>query len=154
MLELLVTIAIVAILVALGVPALSDFTQRAQVRTETQRFVGIISLARSTAITQNQVVTIQVFPAAAGQSAPIEISVDSDGDGNADTLVNRFEAEPTTLNVTTMPAGLNMISFNQNGRLLTPNFFQLAVENQNQNLGRTIVVNASGRSTVTEIEFN
>lgn len=154
MLELMVTLVIIAILVALGVPAVSDWTQRAQVRSETQRYVGILSLARSTAITQNQIVSVSIGAIQPDMSPFIEVRTDNDADGVFEEVVRRYNSEPTTLNLVTVPANVAVVNFDANGRLLGLNALQLDIENRNQNLGRIVDVNAIGRVTVSEKVFN
>lgn len=57
--ELMVTIAIVAILVAVGAPAFGRFIQSNKVRTETQRVAGLLALARNDAVSKNREVTVR-----------------------------------------------------------------------------------------------
>lgn len=161
LLELIVTLGMVAILAAIGIPAMSDWTQRAQVRSETQRYLGILNLARSTAIQTNQVVTIAAT-ANADDSVDINIYGGPNSPGNqafsaaTDTLIRTMPGEATGLVIDTDP-NTPYISFDQNGRLLAVglgNTMQLDVMNENENLGRTIVINAVGRATISEMSFD
>lgn len=158
LLELLVTIGMVGILLMIGVPAMSDWSQRSQVRSETQKYVGILTLARSTALSNNQVVTVAIADADADGSVDIDIFSDDGGEGNeafaggADEYVRRFEGEATNLIVTLTP-DVDFISFDGNGRLMGGAALQIDVQNDNANLGRIIDINLLGRPTVSEKVF-
>lgn len=159
LLELLVALGMIGILVAIGVPAMSDWSQRAQVRSEAQRYVGILNLARSTAIETNQVVSIDSTTNADG-GLDMDVFSDADGAGNqayngggGDQYIRRVVGEATSLNIVIAPAGVDVISFDQNGRLMGGQVVQIDIENDNANLGRVIDVNLSGRSTVSEKTF-
>ena len=56
--ELMVTLAMLAILVALAAPAFSDFQERSAVRGATEQFVGLIAQARFEAAKRNRPVSI------------------------------------------------------------------------------------------------
>lgn len=159
LLELITALGILSILAMIGIPAISDWTQRAQVRSETQRYVGVYNLARSTAITTNQIVTI-----AASQNADDSVDLDIYGGTNSpgnqafnaatDTYIRRMEGQANGLVIDTEP-NTTFISFDQNGRFMGPGgTVQIDVMNENENLGRTIVINTVGRSTVSEMSFD
>ena len=59
LIELMVTAAIVAILVAVGAPAFANFIESNKVRTETQRVAGLLALARNHAVSKNREVTVR-----------------------------------------------------------------------------------------------
>ena len=58
LIELMIAIALVAILLATAVPALDDFTNDARQTGAINDFIGSIHLARNTAITTNSRVTM------------------------------------------------------------------------------------------------
>lgn len=58
MLELMATVAVVAIVSVFAVPAMSDFIGRNKISTEVNRLVGDLLLARNTAITRGTFVTL------------------------------------------------------------------------------------------------
>ena len=152
LLELMVTIGIIGILVGIGVPSISDWIQRSQVRAETQKYVGILSLARSTAITNNQVITVEFAAPDADGSIDIDIFSDDDGAGNeafaaGDVYIRQFEGEATTLVTAVMP-DVDFISFDGDGRLMSA-AIQIDISNDNANLGRLIDINPVGRTFVS-----
>ncbi|WP_036143142.1 GspH/FimT family pseudopilin [Luteibacter sp. 9135] len=67
LLELMVTVAILAILASLAVPAFSDFIKRNAIASQTNEMIGALRLARSTAISRN--VMVSVCPSANASSA-------------------------------------------------------------------------------------
>ncbi len=67
LLELMVTVAILAILTSLAVPALSDVIKRNAISSQTNEMIGALRFARSTAISRN--VMVSVCPSATASSA-------------------------------------------------------------------------------------
>ena len=58
--ELMIAVAIVAILVAVGAPSFASFIDSNKVRTETQRVAGLLALARNHAVNKNREVTARI----------------------------------------------------------------------------------------------
>jgi type IV fimbrial biogenesis protein FimT len=58
LIELMVTIALLAILTMLAAPNLTDFMKRSTVTTQTNELLGALQFARSTAVTRNAMVSI------------------------------------------------------------------------------------------------
>lgn len=161
LLELMITLGIVGILVAIGVPAMSDVIQRAQVRSEAQKYVGVLSLARSTAISENQAVTIDFGGPGANGLRNVDVFSDTDGNqafSGDDEYITQLELEQSSLNVVIQSppgsagAAAASVSFDPNGRLIGT-AIRIDIENGNQNLGRLIDVNLIGRATVSEKTF-
>ena len=74
--ELMIAVAIVAILVAVGAPSFASFIDSNKVRTETQRVAGLLALARNHAVNKNREVTVRIQVAAG--SAPNVGALDVD----------------------------------------------------------------------------
>ncbi|MEQ9564961.1 MAG: GspH/FimT family pseudopilin, partial [Pseudomonadales bacterium] len=53
LIELMVTVALVAILAAIAAPGMSSFIENSQIKAEAQRLASLLSLARNQAITDN-----------------------------------------------------------------------------------------------------
>ena len=64
LIELMIAVAIVAILVAVGAPSFASFIDSNKVRTETQRVAGLLALARNHAVSTNREVTVRIQVAA------------------------------------------------------------------------------------------
>lgn len=158
LLELLVTITIIGIVVAIGTPAVSSWSQRAQVQSETQKYVGVLSLARSTAISNNQVITIAFAAPDADGSIDVDVFSDSSGAGNTafaggnDVYIRRLEGEASSIAINLMPQ-VNFVSFDANGRLMGGQAIQISITNDNADVGRLININPVGRAAVSEIVF-
>ena len=58
LLELLVTISIVAILVAVAVPSMESSNKRGQVKAHQRHFLGALNYARSEAVSRNKLVSM------------------------------------------------------------------------------------------------
>ena len=155
LLELLVTIAIIGIVLAIGTPAVSVWLQRAQIQSETQKYLGTLSLARSTAISNNQAITISFTGPDADRRRFIDVFTDTDDNqtfSGTDVFITQLEVEPTSLDISIeSPIGtaVTAISFDANGRLIGQPA-QIDIENDNQDFGRLIDINPVGRAAVSE----
>lgn len=80
LLELMVTVAVLAILASLAVPAFSDFIKRNAISSQTNEMIGALRIARSTAISRN--VMVSVCPSTnASTATPTCLSTGSFDDG-------------------------------------------------------------------------
>jgi type IV fimbrial biogenesis protein FimT len=73
--ELMVTIAILAILVALAAPSIDQITRATRLDADTERFQSALALARSEAVKRNTIVSI--VPATGGYGAGWQIVTDN-----------------------------------------------------------------------------
>lgn len=80
LIELMITIAVLAILVAIAAPSIRKIIKDNEVSSETNELISLINLARSQSIRRNGPVTIQIAPVAdgAGWSGLVRIE-DCDG---------------------------------------------------------------------------
>lgn len=93
LLELLVTIAILAILVAIGLPGMRDFIVSNRLSSDVNGFIGLVNYARSEAIVRNQDVVVCPKSATATTCASttdwntldIQVFVDVNGNGQRDS---------------------------------------------------------------------
>lgn len=117
--ELMVTLAVLSIVMAVAVPSMADFTANNQLATAKSAFASAVALARTEAAKRGRVVIVQ---AAAGGGAGNEYAggwglyVDDDGNGavNAgDTQLRLFEAPPAAVKV----SGVATLSFRATGYL-------------------------------------
>lgn len=69
LIELMITLAILAAVLALGAPPMQGLVHGTRLRAETQRLVTAINLARSEAISRNMPVSLCPSPMAAGGDA-------------------------------------------------------------------------------------
>jgi len=60
LLELLITVAVIAIAMAIAVPSMREFTQNDRLTTNINTFIGHLALARSEAVKRSQQVAVCV----------------------------------------------------------------------------------------------
>jgi Tfp pilus assembly protein FimT len=87
--ELLVVLGVIGIVVGMSVPALTGYTKQVRLRTATRQVVGLVSLARSLAISSHEDHAVVVDP------ANQEISVINVASGQALEQVVRLPSSMT-----------------------------------------------------------
>ena len=181
LIELMIAVAIVAILVAVGAPSFASFIDSNKVRTETQRVAGLLALARNHAVNKNREVTVRIKVAAGSALNVGALDVDvytgtgasqqfiqksagavsglAFGLSNADIgggATPQGPAGPTVgPGIVTSSSG---VVFLTNGRRKQPvgstrsaNPTQITVCNSGKTLGRKIAVSPVGRINVSAI---
>lgn len=129
LIELIVTVTVLAILVGLAAPSFSDFMRRNQVSSQSNAFLGALRLARATAITQNRLISI--CPSTTPDSAT-PTCVDSADFSQGWIMYSATEANKV------FTAGNVLVKVNQ----ATPNVSLMAPD-----AGKVITFNERGAST-------
>ncbi len=158
--ELLVTISVGAIVLAIGVPSFQSLIQTNQLATQTNKFIGSLNYARSEAVKRKQNITIcpSTSPGICSAGNRFEngwlVFVDFNRDGNFNSDANGTDAslwfndalsDRLTLNSTN-----TRFSFNANGRVSGgPGNLVVCVDNDT-NLARRIVVPTSGNVRIAD----
>ena len=184
LIELMIAVAIVAILVAVGAPSFASFIDSNRVRTETQRVAGLLALARNHAVSKNREVTVRIKVAAGSALNVGALDVDvytgagasqqfiqksagavsglAFGLSNADIGGGATPQGPTgpTVGPGTVTSSKGVV-FLTNGRRKQPvgstrsaNPTQITVCNSGKTLGRKIAVSPVGRINVSAIGSN
>lgn len=121
LIEVLVTISIVAILATLAVPSFRAFLMNIQIRTATEALNNGLQLARGEAVRRNANVTFTLNTGSSWTVACETPVADSNADGIAEcpaVIQSRLSEEGSTLaTVTTTPADATIVTFNGLGRL-------------------------------------
>ncbi|MEE8056238.1 MAG: GspH/FimT family pseudopilin [Pseudomonadales bacterium] len=161
LIELVVVVLITAILVGLGLPSLRATIDRNAIQSEAKRIATTINLARSQAINNRVVVTLERISTTAGDwSAGWIDFIDSAGDGitsfNAatDTLLGNHVVTTQQLTIRDLGNAPTFISFTMFGRLNQAGPVLVAVCDttlSDRVDGSLITVNLVGRVTVTTI---
>lgn len=113
LIELMVTITIIAILASLAAPSFSAFIRGGQVRSAAESVQNALQLARATAVQRNERTT---FALGAGSAWSV-----SDAAG-ATVQQSRAGGEGSAVVTTTLaPAGATSVTFNGFGRVTNPN---------------------------------
>lgn len=124
LIELMIVVAVAAILIGIGLPSLKLTIDRNAVSAETTRIARSINFARAQAVTQSQVVTLERKSSTANvwSDGWTIYLVDNDTPNQtmaaADTLLRDIEISGQSLDLKTNNTGNRWISFGPSGRLL------------------------------------
>ena len=159
--ELMVTISIMAILLAIGVPAMGRFIHDTRTSNVTNEFVNALNLARSEAVRRNRLVTVcrSANPEAATPSCDngsdwstgwvvfVESSSANTHGVAAENLLARHGV--LTTNVNAQATLTTPVTFNATGEPVG-NFAGISFNfNYNSGCAREVAISRSGRVTVT-----
>lgn len=164
LLELLVTISILAILVAIGLPSLRDFIVSNRLSSNVNGFIGLVNYARSEAIVRNQDVVIcpkaatatTCAAATAWNTLDIQVFVDADGNGQfntGDTLLKTMAAvDPAGTQTGFDQAASATLVFGSAGFARTAQSFKVYAKSSDAaystRFGRTVCISRMGRVRV------
>jgi len=164
LIEVMVTVAIVAILAAIGAPSLKSFMDANKVRAEVQRVAGMLSLARNHSVTNNQWVVVSQTSNAGVVN--LIAFIDDGGDdfvylASEDTLVRRSDGSDSNLDygANTEVTQNSAVLFNAEGRLMnTASPANIATTDaiitmcdEDNTIGRRISINPIGRVSVSDL---
>ena len=118
--ELLVAMAIAAVLLTYAIPAFNDFSDQRRMASSTNMFIAGVNYARSEAARLGTTVTLQTVDAASGANewGP-GFCVTANDPGNCDNPLNTFEPDTLlTLDGVDGLDGLDRLSFDSRGMLI------------------------------------
>lgn len=164
LIELLVTIVVLGVLLAMGLPSLRDFLVGNRLSSNVNGFIGLVNYARSEAIVRNQDVvvcpknasTIACASTATWNTLEIQAFVDEDGDGErdaAEVLLKTMAAVDPTNGETGFegPADGTLI-FGSAGFARTAQSFKIYAKSSDTayqaRFGRTVCISRAGRVRV------
>ena len=161
LIELMIAIALVAVLLATAVPALDDFTNNSRQTGAINDFVSAMHLARNTAITTNSRVTM--CPSAAGANCELTgwdsgwiVFGDANSNGNVDVGENVVTASDGIEGLSIQSGEFpQFLMYRPNGRAMTiavtGNSGEFAVcDNRGAEHAKVILVELSGRPRLSE----
>jgi type IV fimbrial biogenesis protein FimT len=158
MIELMITLSIVAILVGLAAPSLRETIMNIRITGQTNDLMSDLAFARSEAAKRN--VPVVVCPSADGETCSAgawnqgwlvypDTNVSGTKQANDDekALKNRRALEgPNTLTLTCAPSA-DSVTYRPTGTTGSPSaIFTLCDTRTTVNAGRTIAINATGRA--------
>ena len=159
LIELIVAIAVAAIILSLGVPSFERVIERNQLTANVNKFVTTLTLARSEAVKRNQRVKIcdskdGINCGSGNYELGWIVFVDENDDGNLDNpeeqLIQVFEALPSSFTINpNLTLGANDISYQTNGRSNRGGSF-IFCKNNNVTKAKVIVLDMNGRAHVTD----
>ncbi len=151
LIEMLVVLTIVVILLAIGVPNMTNLFQTNRLATTTNELVGALSLARSEAIRRGVRVVLLSDSGTRDWTSGWKMFVDLDGDGTQDAGEDSIRVGTATAAATIVAStGLVAIAFDSFGRAAGGLF--AVCDSENVTTGghaRAVVVNAAGRIRVS-----
>ncbi len=140
--ELMVTLAIAAILLTSGVPSFANLIKDNRLSTKTNELVTSLSLARSEAIKQGRTVNIKRN---ASWAQGWKIWVDTDGDNNLDPGEEiRVNDGFNNTGVTLTSSGGSQLSYDPQGAAGVTGTFDIC-DNRTGETGRRLTIFATGQ---------
>ena len=149
--ELMVTLAVAAIVLTVGVPSMTNLIKNNRLTAATNAFVSSLNLARSEAVKQGRDATICVGDqngcTAGNWTGGWAVLVDSDRSNSFDPVeVQRvFESLPNTVTITT---AFNNFQFDATGAVNNTGTFKLC-DDRAGNLGRQLQILTTGSVLLT-----
>lgn len=176
-LELMITVAVLAVIVGIGVPSYQDMMRRNRLAAQTNTFVGTLAIARSEAVKRGVLVTVCpandplkqescgpgddwatngliVFTDGFGSIGVVD--ADDDDDQEDDAIIQRIAPGAPGINVSN-EVDLNLVSYRPDGGLDLPpgaeTRFVIAPKDCKEELGaRLVQVIAAGRASTRKID--
>jgi len=162
LIEMLVVLTIAVILLAIGIPNMTNLFQTNRLATTTNELVATLNLARSEAIRRGASVVMLSTAGARNWGGGWSMFVDLDGNNVRDTSLGSLEDEIRRGNTITAPATIvssagyaTVVQFDGQGRMAGagPGLFLICDDGVNvvvdgQSRARAVIIGATGRVRV------
>lgn len=154
--ELVVTMAVAAILVAIAIPNMRTFIQNGRLNTQVNDLIGDLNFARSEAIKRRanvglcrstDGVTFAAGPL--GDGRVVFIDADANSTCDAGETILRFREPLASGNTLTAPS--NVIIFNASGRVATPVGAFSICDTRGNAYGKQVDLNSLGQAAVNTV---
>ena len=150
--ELMMTLAVAAVLVGVGVPSMQNLIRNNRLTAATNQFVSSLNIARSEAIKQGRNATVCVSDtqnSCSGSNWRLGwlAWVDSDQDGNLDfpqEVLRAVEPLADSIQIDTNPIGQNSFQVDSQGTVNSPNTTLAVCDDRSGETGRLLRVMATG----------
>jgi len=149
--ELMVTLAIAAILLAVAVPSFTSFVQKRAISQKTVQVRNALDLARGLALSQRQVWTVCTVDASNScvSSEGMRLLVFRDDNANNDFDSEEMLQQEIDINTIALQMsasfGVPYMRFARNGEALESGNLEVCSTNQTVDYGRQVIVFRSGR---------
>ncbi|MBW8191886.1 GspH/FimT family pseudopilin [Neiella marina] len=151
LLELLVTVAIVAITLLAGVPSLIDFIKSSRSSQQASYIASSLQMARLSAIDSGLVVTLcptqnNLSSCTTSWDGPLMVFEDNDGDSSYDsgeTVLKVIDAAPDT--ITRSFNNGSVVSYQPEGHTSDFGTFSVCADSKEAKYARSVVINLQGR---------
>ena len=142
--ELMITLSVLVVLLAVAVPSMQEFTANNQLAATRSNFATALSLARTEAAKRSRVVVLQAL------GNGWEIAVDDDGDGAVAASETRVRKNAVALERITL-SGAASVSFRATGALVGNAAQVYTLCRLGGTSGYTVTVTPSGATDVASI---
>ena len=128
--EIMIAVAIIGVLMALGMPAFQNWIQNTQIRTASEAIMNGLQTARNEAIRRNASVQFRLDGGANTQWR-VNLSIDPDGTPIQSRAAQEGSANAT---ITLVPAGSDTVTFSALGRVVpnadaSPSLTRVTIDN-------------------------
>jgi type IV fimbrial biogenesis protein FimT len=157
--ELMLTIAVAAVLFGIAVPYMGDFVKNGRIKSSMYDMLNAINVARSEAVKRKATVTLcrsndtVTTPSCGGTANTWTtgwlVFVDTDGDGVYDTGETLLATGNPTSGTVAIMGTANSLSYNPDGTVTTITRFAIC-DDRGEDWGRQIDVLLVGRANVTQ----
>ncbi len=155
MVELMITLALIAIIVSLAAPSFSKFVNNNRVTSATNDLIASLNLARTEAIKRNGAVLMRSKNGSANWAGGHRVGVDMHGDGDVvDTVSGEAEllrdigGPHATVTMTNVSSDPTQVSFNATGEVENSHVFTID-STQAGVCDRNVQLSVAGSTTLT-----
>jgi type IV fimbrial biogenesis protein FimT len=161
LIELMATLAVIALLAAMGAPVLRNSIDQSRINTQARQLLSSFNYARAQAISIRQFVTIASNNGAGDWTGGWQIyaspTANAAFDANTDTLLRVVDANNALISMNSNDANIQFLSFASSGRLIAAANVDIAVclnDGDRRLDGRTVQVNTVGRASINVVDFD
>lgn len=153
MIELLVVLAVAAVITSVAVPAVGTWAQNNQLQSSAQSLTGVLKYARSEAISRNQFVTLETDTDNTVSVCVVSSAGDACTTPDADVL-KTLQVASTEVTIEGNAATTNGLTFGPRGRLQEGGSAALfgICDKRGAANGRHVEINPVGRSLTRKID--
>jgi type IV fimbrial biogenesis protein FimT len=151
--ELMITLAVAVVLLAVAGPSMQEFTASNQLVTTKSGFASAVALARTEAAKRGRLVVLQALgsgPTGNEFANGWEIAVDDDGSGDVSATETRVRKNAAALQKVRL-GGATQVAFRATGALVGTAAQVYTLCRSGGNRGYTVTVLPSGATDVAEI---
>ena len=149
LIELIVVLAIAAILATVGLPSMVEFVQNNRLAAETNRFVSSIRFARSEAVKRNEAITLNSSANSWSDGWAINVGA-APVNPTSEILRNEVAASQGITISSGAPTTANL-TYQADGTIANTRTQFFICDERGSDLGRVVTINVTGRVDVGEL---
>ncbi len=150
LIELMITIAIMAIILTIGIPSLQNLVANNRLATLTNSMIGALNIARSESVKRNQLVVVR--KSGSKWKDGWQVFVDSNKNHNLDggeLVIQKYAALPNDYFINPSSSFSAYVYFRPDGRSNSNGNFYFCSSNK-ESLFREVVIHNSGRIRIDQ----